>query len=163
MQKDLNTVLTVSKGMKLPPGLFKSISDTVKWHICHSIPMRRVSASSLSTPADAACLYRENGSHLTDPSSVGQDPLASCQEKCAIRGEAFTTRYPSFDHIFYQVVNEDDHLFQEALKYFIDITRRLVCTYMYIVVQLATYSLTTRFECGSLCDSLYHCCLSMYS
>ena len=59
MQKDLNTVLTISKGMKLPPGLFKSISDTFKCHICHSIPMRRVSASSLSTPADAARLYRE--------------------------------------------------------------------------------------------------------
>ena len=40
MRSDLSAILSVSKGMKLPPGLFKQLSDTFKCHICHSTPMK---------------------------------------------------------------------------------------------------------------------------
>ena len=40
MQRDLNAILSVSKGMKLPPGLFKQLSDMFMCQICHSTPMK---------------------------------------------------------------------------------------------------------------------------
>lgn len=39
IRHDLGAVFTLSKEMKLPPGLFKQLVDTFKCHICHSTPM----------------------------------------------------------------------------------------------------------------------------
>jgi len=89
---------------------------------------KKISSRYLLTPADAVHLYQQNGGHLTEESNVGQDPLANDPQKCAIREAAFVSRYPSFDPMFHQIVNGNDHLFQEGLKYFIDMTYRLACT-----------------------------------
>ena len=39
IRKDISTVLTLSKGMKLPPGLHTLLHDTFKCNICHSSPI----------------------------------------------------------------------------------------------------------------------------
>lgn len=89
---------------------------------------KKLTGRALLAPADVALLYRQNGGHLTDPTFFGQDPLAGDQQKYSIREEAFATKFPSFDPMFHQTVNGNDHLFREGLKCFIDITRRLACT-----------------------------------
>ena len=78
----------------------------------------------LLTPADAAGLHQRNGGHLTDPSDIGQDPLANDPQKYAIRDEEFASRCISisFDPLFQQVANGYDQIFREALKWFIAIT-----------------------------------------
>ena len=48
--------------------------------------------------------------------------MTNDSQKCAIRDAAFASRYPSFDPMFHQIVNGNDRLFQEGLKYFINIT-----------------------------------------
>lgn len=40
MRKDLDAILCVSKGMKLPPGLYQQLADTFKCQICLSTPMK---------------------------------------------------------------------------------------------------------------------------
>ena len=39
IRRDLGAVLSLTKDMKLPPGLFKQLTDTFKWTICQSTPM----------------------------------------------------------------------------------------------------------------------------
>ena len=39
-RKDISLVLTLSKGMKLPPGLHTLLHDTLKCNICQSSPIR---------------------------------------------------------------------------------------------------------------------------
>ena len=89
---------------------------------------KKVDRRYLLTPADAVHLYQHNGGHLTEESNFGQDLLANDPQKCAIRDAAFASTYPSFEPMFYQTVNGNDRLFQEGLKYFLDITYRLACT-----------------------------------
>ena len=76
----------------------------------------------LPTPAEAVRMYEEHGGHLTEEGHFGRDPLANDAEKCRIRETAFMDRYPS---AFHNIVNGNDTLFREELKYFIDITYRL--------------------------------------
>ena len=92
--------------------------------------VRKINRRSLLASEDAACLYQQNGGHSTDPSGIGQDPLASDPQKCAIRDQTFASRYPSFNPtcMFQHVANGNDQLFQEALKWFINITQRFACT-----------------------------------
>ena len=40
IRKDISSVLTLSKGMKLPPGLHTLLHDTFKCNICQSSPIR---------------------------------------------------------------------------------------------------------------------------
>ena len=89
---------------------------------------KKIDRQHLLTPADAVHLYQQNGGHLTEESNDGQDSLANDPQKYAIRDAAFASRYPSFDPMFHQIVNGNDHLFQEGLRYFIDMTYRLACT-----------------------------------
>ena len=56
--------------------------------------------------------------------TISQDPLANVPQKCAIRDEALASRYLSFDPVFQEIAKGMDQLFQEAVKWFIDITQR---------------------------------------
>ena len=40
VKSGLDAIMSVTKGMKLPPGLYKQLADTFKCHICHITPMR---------------------------------------------------------------------------------------------------------------------------
>lgn len=79
----------------------------------------------LPSPAEAVHMYEVHGGHLTEEGHFGKDPLANDTEKCRIRETAFIDRYPSFEPAFHNIVNGNDALFREELKYFIDISYRL--------------------------------------
>ena len=38
LRKDVNHVMKLTKGMTLPPGLYKQLDETFKCHICHLSP-----------------------------------------------------------------------------------------------------------------------------
>ena len=78
---------------------------------------------SLPSPAEAISLYQEG--QISDEASFGEDPLYGDLNKSNIRQQSFSMPYPSFDPIFYQLVNSDVSLFTNGLKFFIDITYRL--------------------------------------
>ncbi len=67
--------------------------------------------------------YRRSGGQLTDPSCA--DPIVD-DSKRAIRDTSFNSRFPSFENLFYSVVNFDSLTFKNALIYLIDITYRIV-------------------------------------
>ena len=80
---------------------------------------------SLPSTAEAISLYQEEGGQISDGASFGEDPLYGDVNKSNIRQQSFSMSYPSFDPIFYQLVNSDVSLFTNGLKFFIDITYRL--------------------------------------
>ena len=86
---------------------------------------RRIDRSLLPSANEITQQYRNSGGQITDIRPVGVDPIADNSHKCSIRMSSFTEYYPSFDLIFHQGVNGNDSLFQDALKFFIDITYRL--------------------------------------
>jgi len=48
IRKDLSTIFTLTKGMKLPPGLHTLLYNTFKCNICHSSPMTPPSHDAVS-------------------------------------------------------------------------------------------------------------------
>lgn len=76
-------------------------------------------------PQQAADEYRSNGGRLTDPDHIIKDPLFNDAAKIEIRLHTFVKRYPSFDTIFHNLVNGNNVMFKDALKFFIDVTFRL--------------------------------------
>ena len=82
--------------------------------------------SHLIPSSDRAVMeYRLNGGRITDPEDPAiADPLSD-PVKRDIRLESFSKRFPSFDCIFYSVVNENTSVFADALTFFINVTFRL--------------------------------------
>ena len=97
------------------------IPDVVMWR---DNRVQRV-VGTIPSPAEAVCLYQEEGGQISDGASFGEDPLYSDVNKFTIRQQSFSTSYPSFDAIFHQLVNSDASLFTNGLKFYIDITYRL--------------------------------------
>ncbi len=73
---------------------------------------------------EAVEMYRSDGGSLSEPTLFGVDPLASDLRKQNIREQSFLKSY-SFENLFYKVSNGHGEPFQQALKYYINITRRL--------------------------------------
>lgn len=65
------------------------------------------------------------GSHLTQFSAFGKDPLLGHQMLIDQRETMFNEKYPDFQHFFHHVVNQNFRPFQEALMFYIDTTRNL--------------------------------------
>ncbi len=82
----------------------------------------------LPSVAGAVQQYQQHGGQLTDPWMVGKDPLDGNSYKYGVRHEAFSEKYPTFQDIFSKVVNGDRSTFEDALKFYIDITRRISST-----------------------------------
>ncbi len=76
-------------------------------------------------PNDAVRRMEDFGSHLTEFSPFGSDPLLTNPHLQQERNEQFLIRHQNFNEFFSTVVNGDFTLFSEGLFYFIDITRRL--------------------------------------
>ena len=87
--------------------------------------VKAISHLLLWNPAEAAEMYRQGGGHITDPASFGVDPLLDDNSKLLIRSQAFRVRFPSFEPIFHNLVNGDDRMFREGLKFYCDVTYRL--------------------------------------
>ena len=89
---------------------------------------RKIPQTLLPLPEQASEAYRNTMGVLTDPSPYGRDPLDQDTTKNRLRLQAFHGRFPSFDPIFYDLVNGNSTSFKEAVLFFIDITRRMSCT-----------------------------------
>lgn len=85
----------------------------------------KISPDLLPKPEDAAEQYRVNGGQITDPEQNVRDPLHGDTTKINMRSQSFIEKYPSFERIFYDVVNDNGTFFNEALRVFIDLTFRL--------------------------------------
>lgn len=73
---------------------------------------------------DAIAVYEDNGGRLTRPTSFGVDPLANHTDLKGQRLEEFHRQFPTFEHLFSQLVNNDPAPFAEAVLYFIHLTNQ---------------------------------------
>ncbi len=85
----------------------------------------KIDSHLIPQPDQAASDYRHNGGRITDPQDSSNDPLFNDPIKKDIRFNSFTKRFPSFEVIFYNTVNENPSIFVEALAYYITLTFRL--------------------------------------
>ena len=76
----------------------------------------------LPTPTQAVSMYHQEGGRLSEESGFGDRGDAS---KCSIRSQALRDRHPSFDIIFFELVNSNPVPFKSALIFYIDTTFRL--------------------------------------
>ena len=76
----------------------------------------------LPTSEEAVLAYEREGGHLTLPEVFGTDLLSGNQQLQNLRFDNFNAAYPSFDVIFYCLVNGNQYPFKEGLQYFIDLT-----------------------------------------
>ena len=53
----------------------------------------------LPTSSRAVQMYEQNGGHTSETTEFGHDPIAGNATKGAIRMQAFTEKYPSFEQI----------------------------------------------------------------
>lgn len=86
---------------------------------------RKLHGNFLPSSTQAVQMYTSSGGMLTEPSQFGTDPIAHSVQKKFIRQTSFSHKYPSFDHIFNEIVNGNSLPFKTALLCFIDITKRL--------------------------------------
>ena len=76
--------------------------------------------------------YRQSGGHVTETSNFGNDPLEFFPEKQLFRDQAFKEKFPSFNIVYHQLVNNNDKMFQDEIKYVVDLTYRLSHTVLCI-------------------------------
>ena len=88
-----------------------------------SIP--KIHLQHLPDVTTAISMYNQDGGNISDGAQFGYDPLNGYANKIAIRQQAFSDRYPSFEEIFHQLINSNNNLFKEALKFYLDVTYRL--------------------------------------
>ena len=89
---------------------------------------KSIRQTDLPTTVEAVHQYGQNGGRLTDPYQVGADPLNGNTRMSQLRSQVFSEKFPSFNDIFSRLVNGDRSSFQLALKFYIDITRRIAAT-----------------------------------
>ena len=85
----------------------------------------RIDLRNLPSSSQAVSMYHQEGGRISDESGFGEDPLQGDNAKTSIRAQAFNERYPSYDAIFYEVVNTNPTPFKNALLFYIDVTYRL--------------------------------------
>ena len=76
----------------------------------------------LPTGEETVSVYKRDGGNLTSPEVFGTDILAGNEQLQQLRFDNFNAAYPSFEVIFYCLVNGDYHPFREGLMNFIDLT-----------------------------------------
>ena len=91
----------------------------------HLYRLPKLNQLSLLDTMAAVAMYNQEGGNISDRAQFGYDPLDGDANKTSIRNQAFNGRYPSFEHIFHQLVNSNSTPFKEALKFYLDVTFRL--------------------------------------
>lgn len=79
----------------------------------------------IKEPVEVLEDYESIGGSITVFSPFGNDPLSSRPNLISRRDEVFYELYPTFDSIFYTVVNGDFTLFREGLLLLITISNAL--------------------------------------
>ncbi len=69
--------------------------------------------------------YHETGGHLTLLPKFGSDPLDGYIDLQDARNQGFTSRYPQFEPIFSDVVNNNYEPFKSGLLLYISLTTHL--------------------------------------
>ena len=82
---------------------------------------RHINAQLIPTSSTAVQMYEQNGGRIGGVTEFGHDPIKGNASKCAMRMQAFTEKYSSFEHIFSNLVNGNIIPFASALKFYIDI------------------------------------------
>ena len=85
----------------------------------------RINTHLIPQSDQAVSDYGLKGGRITDPDYDINDPLFSNSIKIDFRFRSFTKKFPSFEVIFYSIVNENVSVFVDALTYFIALTYRL--------------------------------------
>jgi len=89
-----------------------------------------VDEANIPSASQAVSEYRLSGGRITDPDSNCCDPLHNDVSKQTIREQAFSQQFPSMETIFHSVVNNNDEVFRQAIKFYIDITFRLLNSWL---------------------------------
>lgn len=76
----------------------------------------------LPTQEEAVTMYERDGGNISQPEVFGFDPLLGQLDKQKARLYHFNSKFPNLDVIFHTLVNGDNHLFEEALLSFINLT-----------------------------------------
>ena len=108
--------------------IYSSLGQGIPNHRAQTSRAARVNPVLAPTPNEAVSDFQQTGGRLHLISEFGSDPLDGRRDLQQFRQEAFTDRFPSFDTIYHQVVNNDSTLFKQSLLYFINITQRLAST-----------------------------------
>ena len=90
-----------------------------------------VDPTLVPTPSEAVRRFHQAGGRLQLFSKFGADPLDGRGDLQQLRKDAFAERFPCFEPIYYQVVNDDCTLFEQSLLFFINLTERLSSTMNY--------------------------------
>ena len=69
--------------------------------------VKKIDANLIPQPSQAVSDYRLNGGTITDPNLDIEDPLFNNPTKINLRFQSFVKRFPSFDVIFYCIINEN--------------------------------------------------------
>ena len=108
----MNISVSILTGKGVPD---KRMEENKKTFILPSIDM-------LPTGEEAVSAYERDGGNLRSPEVFGTDILAGNEQLQQLRFDNFNAAYPSFEVIFYCLVNGDHHPFREGLMNFIDLT-----------------------------------------
>ena len=79
---------------------------------------KKIDTQLLPTTSRAVQIYEQNGGRINEMTEFGHNPIANNATKCAMRMQAFTEKYSSFDHIFSNLVNGNSTPFKNALKFY---------------------------------------------
>lgn len=86
---------------------------------------RRVDPAVVPSTEEAVQAYEQLGGHLTYFPAFGRDPLADSPLLSRRRLQNFQACFPSFETLFYNLVNGDSTPFENALLLFLQLTRDL--------------------------------------
>lgn len=84
-----------------------------------------VNPSVLPEPVNAVRQMESQGSHLTNFSPFGRDPLEGHATLIQLRDDTFKARFPDFNNFFHTTVNGDFSSFRIGLLFIIEVSKRL--------------------------------------
>ncbi len=87
----------------------------------------RLALRNLPNAQQAVQMYQQDQQgRISENSKFGEDPIQTDNSKLSIRTQAFIERYPSYEQIFFELVNNaNPTLFKSGLIFYIDLTYRL--------------------------------------
>ena len=98
----------------------RGVANELQLRAFHTTPIRPASAN------DAVTLYRDQGGCLTDPATIGSDPLETDPNLFVVREDKWLAKYGLNVHQIFSDVISGNHLpLENTVLHFIDITSDL--------------------------------------
>ena len=89
----------------------------------HRYETTAVPSHAVPQADNAKRLYEAQGGRISEPGTLGTDPLKDRPDLVQRRDGLFHARNPSFDNIFGNVVSSNEQFFVDAIISFYDLTR----------------------------------------